>query len=396
MKLKLISLAVMAAGASAQALAGGFALSEQSVSAMGTSNAGRASNPQDASVVYNNPAAMVYFKEAQFTQSVAFIDAQSRIRNASGAVPGTNNGNPVPPTFIPSGYFTSGDKGGWAWGVGAYSPFGLKTNYEPTFAGRGSALKSSISVVTLQPVISYKVNEKLSVAAGPTINQLDAFLTKGGNGLGYSEVNGRRIGYGYNLAAYITPNTDTRIGVVYRSNVKYKIDDGSVYVAGTGTFNGVTNVNLPESFELALSQKINSKTTLHAGVNWTRWSRLRQLAISAPPLPSAATTTDYSWKNSVGYAVGLTHQCDEKLQLRAGLALDNTPTNPATRSPSVPSADRYIASVGAGYRLNKSQSLDFSYSYLKEEKAHVLAAGNYNADFHNRASVIGLQFNQKF
>lgn len=407
MKIKLISLAVMAAGASAQALAGGFALSEQSVSAMGTSNAGRASNPQDASVVYNNPAAMVYFKEAQFTQAVAFIDAESRIRNASGGAPnaipptgaGTNNGNPVPKTFIPSGYFMSGDKGGWAWGIGAYSQFGLKTNYEGSFAGRAAADKSSISVITLQPVVSYRVNDKLAVAAGPTINQLDAFLTKGVYPLNYGELNGRKIGYGYNLAAHFTPSADTKIGLVYRSNVKYKIDEGSVEktIGGaTAIVNGSTSMNLPESFELAISQKLDSKTTLHAGANWMRWSRLRQIVVSTA---GGTDTTDYRWKNAVGYSIGLTHQCNDKLQLRAGLALDNTPVNPYYRSPAVPSADRYIASIGAGYKLSPSQSIDVSYSYLKEEKAHIYpSAANlgYAADFRNRASVIGLQFNQKF
>lgn len=421
MKIKLISLAVMAAGASAQALAGGFALSEQSVSAMGTANAGRASNPQDASVVYNNPAAMVYFKEAQFTQTVAFIDAQSRIRNAAGGAPasytaggaGTNYGNPVPKTFVPSGYFMSGDKGGWAWGIGAYAPFGLKTNYEGTYAGRFGADKSAISVVTIQPVISYKINDKVSVAAGPTINQLDALLTGGDPVVGYKELNGRRIGYGYTLATYIKPDQDTSIGVVYRSNVKYKIDDGSLEfraasgpaAALTGIYSATTNVMLPESIELAISRKVSSKTTLHAGSTWTRWSRLRTLDVSSTgPSILASSSTPYLWKNTFSYAVGMTHQCDDKLQLRAGLAFDNSPTNPGTRSPAVPSADRYIASVGAGYKLSKSQSIDFSYSYLKENKAHIIApdgdgagpATAYAADFRNRASVIGLQFNQKF
>ena len=135
MRIKQIALAIFSVSVTGSALAGGFSLSEQSVSAMGTANAGRASNAQDASVVYNNPAAMHLLKQAQFTQAVAFIDAQTKIKNASnfpvtpsGVIPGTtNDGDMVPHTFIPSGYFSSGDKGGWAWGVGVYGSFGLKT-----------------------------------------------------------------------------------------------------------------------------------------------------------------------------------------------------------------------------------------------------------------------------
>ena len=69
-----LALAIIAAGVGTQAMAGGFALNEQSVSAGGSANAGRASNVLDASVVYNNPAAMVKLKQAQFTQALAFID----------------------------------------------------------------------------------------------------------------------------------------------------------------------------------------------------------------------------------------------------------------------------------------------------------------------------------
>lgn len=107
--------------------------------------AGRASNAIDASVVFNNPAAMGELKKSQFTQAVAFIDAKTKIKNVTASDPfpgplsltaGTNKGDIVPHTFIPSGYFTSGDQGGWAWGIAAYGSYGLKTNNEDSFQGR--------------------------------------------------------------------------------------------------------------------------------------------------------------------------------------------------------------------------------------------------------------------
>ncbi|MEL0028028.1 MAG: outer membrane protein transport protein, partial [Perlucidibaca sp.] len=105
----------------------------------------------------------------------------------------------------------------------------------------------------------------------------------------------------------------------------------------------------------------------------------------------------FNWKDSVGYAVGVTHDCTDKLQLRAGLAYDNTPVAPANRSVRLPSADRRIASVGAGYKLSPSQTIDVSYTYLDEEKAEVRqAASGYSADYKNKASIYGLQFTQKF
>lgn len=414
MKIKQLVLAVISASVAGSTLAGGFSLSEQSVSAMGTANAGRASHTQDASVVFNNPAAMHQLKQAQFTQAVAFIDAQTKIKNVGsvglgqGGLPGgTNEGDIVPHTFIPSGYFTSGDKGGWAWGVAAYGSFGLKTNHEASFAGRYLGDKSSVKVTTIQPTVSYKLNDKVSVGFGPTINKVEAYLSKDTTGaaFGIVELEGDDLGYGFNVGTHIQLTPSTQAGLVYRSKVTYKIDDGTLKASAgpaAGTYSASTSLDTPESVELSMSHQLNNKTTFHAGSTWTRWSRLQELAVaSSGPGPLANTTEVFHWKDSVGYAVGLTHQHCEKVVLRAGLAYDNSPVTPAERSVRLPSGDRRVASLGLGYKLSATQNIDASYTYLDEEKADVRrpAGGGfpgYNADFHNRASVYGLQFTQKF
>ncbi len=413
MRIKQIALAIFSVSVTGSALAGGFSLSEQSVSAMGTANAGRASNAQDASVVYNNPAAMHLLKQAQFTQAVAFIDAQTKIKNVTAPFLGTNDGDMVPHTFIPSGYFTSGDKGGWAWGVGVYGSFGLKTNYESTFAGRHLGDKSSVKVTTIQPALSYRINEKVSIGFGPTINRVDALLTKNvsslpdispaaglqpGTLLGTNTLKGDDYGYGYNLGIHAVLDENTSAGVVYRSKVKYKIDDGTLTttgIAAPGTYNAKTSLTTPESVELAVSHKLNAKDTIHAGAAWTRWSRFKELSVQTTHPVVGTTVETFNWKDSVGYSVGMTHAVCDKLELRAGLAYDNSPVAPADRGVRLPSADRRIASIGAGYKLSPSQTIDASYTYVDEETAEVRTPA-YSADFHNRASVYGLQFTQKF
>lgn len=400
MKIKSLALAIVAAAGTTTAFAGGFSLSEQSVSSMGTSNAGRTSNAVDASVVFNNPAAMGELKKAQFTQAVAFIDAKTKIKNASGALlpaPGTTNGDIVPHTFVPSGYFTSGDQGGWAWGIAAYGSYGLKTNNESTFAGRFLGDKSSVEVITIQPALSYQINKKVSIGFGPTINKLDAYLSKDTTGFspaGLVELEGDDIGYGYNAGIHAKLTPETQIGLVYRSKVKYKIDDGSINSSGLGNSSASTGITLPESVEVSTTHKLNAQNTLHAGATWTRWSRLKSITIASPG-PLNGQVENFNWKDSMGYAVGLTHAHDDKLTLRAGLAYDNTPVAPADRNVRLPSADRYIVSIGAGYKLNPTQTIDASYSYLQEETAEVRQAG-FSADYRNRASVYGLQFTQQF
>jgi len=415
MRLSRLAAAILAVGSASTAFAGGFALSEQSVSAMGTANAGRASSVQDASVVYNNPAAIVLLKQAQVTGAVAVIDASSKISNVTTPFGTTNDGDMVPLTYIPSFHLASGDKGGWAWGISSYGSFGLKTNYESTFAGRHLGDKSSVKVTTVQPAVSFSVSDKVRIGAGITLNYLEALLsrdvsqTPGGTAVGVATLRGTDYGYGFNLGLHADLTPDLAAGIVYRSKVKYKINDGKLTTTGTGApfgpggsvigaagnYSASTGLDTPESVELALSHKLDAHTALHAGSAWTRWSRLKELVVQTSNPLVGTTTETFNWKDSVGYSVGVSHACDDKLTLRAGLAYDNSPVNPADRSVRLPSADRRIASLGAGYRLSPVQQLDASYSYIDEEKATVRQAG-YSADFHNRASVFGLQYSYKF
>lgn len=403
MKLSNLALAVLAAGVAGQAAAAGFALNEQSVSAMGTGNAGRASYAQDASVVYNNPAAMMEIKQAEFTQAIAFIDASTNITAANTPPGRTNEGDMVPFTTVPSGYFTSGNKGNYAWGVGAYASYGLKTNYEPTFQGSGYGLSSSLRVITIQPAIAFKLTDKISFGIGPTFNRLDANLTKTNPLLGTAIVKGDEMAYGFNAGLHADLTKDTQVGLVYRSQQSYHIKDGDFISNLTGYSSASTKITLPSSVDLGITQRLDAKTQLHAGAEFTRWSRLQQLSVATNSPLVGTTAEEFHWKDSTAYAIGVTHDLTDKLQLRAGFAYDQSPVTEADASVRVPSGNRFVTNIGAGYKFNKAQSIDVSYSYLKEQsfqvnQAGVAAAGlpAYQAKFENSASIIGLQFNQKF
>lgn len=415
MKLNQLTVAILAAGFAAQASAAGFALSEQSVSANGTANAGRASDAVDASVVYNNPAAMHKLKQAQITTNVSFIDADTKIKNQSVAPPalaatGNSKGDIVPHSFIPSGYFTSGDQGGWAWGVGAYSGFGLKTNHNDGFAGRYLGNKSDVKIMTVQPTVSYKLHDKLSVGVGATINKLEAYLSSNpadalgafalGKNAGRVQIEGDDMGYGFNLALHSDVTENTQVGLVYRSKVKYKIDDGEIRlgaaIAGGGTFDASTGLSTPESVELGVTHAISKSTKLHATSSWTRWSRLKSLDVDNNS-PLGSQSEEFNWKDSMAYALGVSHALDDKLTVRAGIAYDNTPVAPADRGVRLPSGDRRVASVGAGYALTPNQVVDVSYMYIDEERADVnRPADGYAATFQNSASIYGVQYTLKF
>ena len=158
--------------ASSNVLAGGFALNEQSISGMGSGFAGRSSSAEDASTIYGNPAGMARLKQEQVSVGAATLFAKSDISRTRSTFGGKEDGDMVPTTTVPMGYYVKPIDEHWAFGVGFYVPFGLITDYGSGFAGRYYANKSEVTTLTFQPTISYAFNEKVSIGFGPTINRI--------------------------------------------------------------------------------------------------------------------------------------------------------------------------------------------------------------------------------
>src|SRR5690606_2555137 len=100
------------------------------------------------------------------------------------------------------------------------------------------------------------------------------------------------------------------------------------------------------------------------------------------------------------HAVGVSYQASAQWTLRAGVAIDQSPTNNVDRSPRIPSGDRTIFSIGAGWSPNQDMTIDVAYSYLREESVdvdHVSASrGSYSARYQNSAHGLGASLSYRF
>jgi long-chain fatty acid transport protein len=98
--------------------------------------------------------------------------------------------------------------------------------------------------------------------------------------------------------------------------------------------------------------------------------------------------------------VGAAYKLNPQWTLRAGLAVDQSPTNNADRSPRIPTGDRRILSLGAGWSPSDQMSIDVAYSYLMEDDTeinHVSATkGAYRSTYKNTAHGLGTQVTYRF
>lgn len=399
------ALAVAVAATSTHLMANGVAINEQSASSMGTGFAGRSSSAQDASTVFGNPAGMSKLDRAQVSGGVAVIDAKTDISNASSTAPGTNDGDMVPFAAIPFGYYVRPLNDDWHFGLGVYVPFGVISDYEDSFQGRYHGLESEVQVVTLQPTLSYRINDRVSIGFGPTINRIEGTLTSAVN-LGVSDGNvdiqGDDIGYGFNAGVLVDLSERVALGVTYHSSVDYKLDGRtrvSDFPAGlNGKYDASLEVSTPESVDVSLTYAHDERWTLYAGTTWTRWSQFDQLVIENQGSPALFETVEeeLNWSDTWAFAFGAAYQLTPKVVLRTGLAFDRSPTNDADRTVRIPVGNRKVLSLGAGWEATDNLTLDVAYAYLREDEASVsyddsLTGPGYSADYRNSAHGLAAQ-----
>ncbi|MGB4485388.1 MAG: outer membrane protein transport protein [Pseudomonas veronii] len=414
-----LSLAV--AMASSQLFASGFALNEQSVSGMGTGFAGRSSSADDASTVYGNPAGMSRLNGQQITGGVAAIDASTDIKDTSGTARGTNKGDMVPFIAVPFGFYTNKLNDQWSVGFGVYAPFGLVTDYERGYQGRGYGSKSEVKVMTFQPTVSYAFNDKVSIGFGPTINRISGVLesdkTLNPNVADTNvKIKGDDTALGFNVGVLVQATDTTRVGLTYHSKVNYKLE-GHTTISGpaqtqavlrNNRYDASLKIETPESYDLSVTQDLTDAWKLYGGATWTRWSRLKEITVNnqgvtsaggiAAPSQLTSISEPQNWHDTWAYAVGTSYQLTKQVVLRTGLSFDQSPTNNTDRSPRIPTGDRTIFSMGLGYKVMDNMTVDLAYSYLKEEKVNIdrSTAPSYHAKYDNSANGFGLGMTYTF
>lgn len=418
------AIAVAVGALSTQAMAAGFALNEQSISGMGTSFAGRSSSADDASTVFGNPAGMSRLTREQVTFGVAAINAKTDIKDASGA-PGSNDGDMVPAIGVPMGYWVKPLDEKVTFGLGVYAPFGLVTDYESGFQGRYEGDYSEVRVVTIQPTVSYRFNDQLTVGLGATINRIDGQLesavpSRVGAPDSRVKIKGDDVAAGFNIGVLYEFSPSTRMGLTYHSKVEYELEgdttiSGNDPIYGTGIpalgvpginaygkYDASLDLTTPEMADLSITHELNDQWTLYAGTSYTRWSRLKSIVVQNEGVAAGPASANFGtiseeqdWHDTWSYALGAAYKLNKEWTLRTGVAMDQSPTNNVHRSPRIPTGDRTAVSFGVAWNPSDDVTVDLAYSYLWEEDAKI-RQDSYNATYENSAHGFGAGLTYRF
>lgn len=270
---------------------------------------------------------------------------------------------------------------------------------------------------------------------------------------GHGNVKGDDWGFGYHLGWMYDVNEKTRVGASYRSKIKHNLKgtaewqaDGAAAKALYNSYIGqpVTTstqlglgrgyvpkedanveITTPESLSVHGMYKASDKLNLFGDITWTRHSRFNKADLmfeNAKATPkinelaaqgktegatSAVTPIKPNWRDTFKVAVGGSYQLSHPLQIRAGIAFDQSPVRSAQeRLNTLPDGNRIWFSAGVKYDFNKRHRIDAAYSHVHINDTHYTSEaasgtdtdskGTSSANFKNYANIVGLQYTYQF
>jgi long-chain fatty acid transport protein len=366
--------AALLAGASTAAQAGAFGLRSQSTIAIGQAYAGAASGAAGVSSMFWNPATITMHPGRSSEYNITYVDASARINVLPGTSPlfGTaGSGELAQAAFVPATY-TAYQLTDRVWiGLASAAPFGSITKPNDDWAGRLYSRTSRITSLNFAPIVGVKVNEWLSVAAGPTVQYFKAKLNSAVLPVPATAPTGVLKGddwsAGFTVGATLTPVQGTVLGVGFRSSINHELTGARFTPIGVAPIR--VKLNTPEQLTFGVTQSITPDFKLSAGFEWMNWSRLGSPAIINRVTGANLGPFPLNYKDGYLFSLGGEYQLNPQWALRAGIGYEISPIDVSNRSTRLPDTDRVHASIGASYQFNDMVTLNASY-------AHYFAVGS--------------------
>lgn len=429
--------AAVAMAVSGGVWASGFAVSTQNASGLGHSYAGAAATAEDASTIFYNPAGLAYIEGKQVVLGANVVQVSAKFENrssvgATGVPFGGGGGDAGGTKLIPYGYFSMPLSDRLVFGLGVGAPFGNATEWDNDWVGRFQGTKSELKTFNLNPTLAYKVNDKLSLGFGVNYQKGEAEFQQKVNGVAVNVAfNGSEATavfkvdddqWGWNVGAMYQPSEATRMGVSYRSKIKYRMTGTARYtssnaalsaaLAGAGSNSDIfVDLYMPDSFSLAVAQKISPRWEVLGDLTWTGWSVLQSLkAVRTSGTANGAVAVDipYQWKDAWRLGLGANYAYSQTTTLKFGFAYDQSPANDVYRTVTLPDSDRYWVSFGVKKKMSKQSSIDVGYAheFIKDGSVNSNRGGNnvssttafglVNGDMKKHINIIGVQYTYNF
>lgn len=436
--------------------AGGFALSGIGSRAISMGGAFRGM-ANDGTAMYWNPAGLAFMADNELMLGGTAILPSTKWQNTA-ALPGfttteidAENKLRAFPNLFAS--FPKSDA--FAWGIGAYVPFGLGSTWDAfnlpaTMPGVPAGtnvtwpvgfpvdeMSSSVAVVDVHPTVSYRVSDNFAFGLGLSMlyGSIDLAQVKPHPTNSFYvpttfDMSGTGLGLGGNLGLMFKPSRRVSFGLNGRwpSNVFLEgeaevllwLNDYANFNTWGGvnpadlvprTYGGTEDITatlkLPGELGGGLSFAINPDWDLNLDYAYTFWNRLDGVKVEMdapitilaghPTLEQSITETTltFDWQDTHRVSLGSEYRFGTNA-LRAGAYYDQTPIEEATQLPTLSDiSDKISGNIGFGKTFGPlTLDINGQYIYFPERTVSAQTANNMVGVYNSSvlAANLGLTF----
>lgn len=424
-RLLVISAVILAV--SGAAFGSGFAIFEQGAKATAMGGA-FAATADDPSAIWYNVAGIAQQRKAEILVGGTAINFSNNFTGDPGdTLTSGKTGEYAAHTFVPpNAYMVIPWGQNITFGVGVFTPFGLRTNWKEPWVGRFVSRDANVKSLSVEPAVAWQTSDgRIALGVGAEYRRSHISLNR--NNSAFDPLNGQVIdaanaylasdwdnAWGWNAGLLFKPSDTWRIGVSYRSQmtIDYK---GSAHFTQilTGTpIDALVGASIPPDQGIATS--INFPANLAVGIattaighNWdveadvthTTWSRFQNLAISFDTTSALNFNVPQNWKDSYSYRLGANKKVNDTWDVRFGVLYDKNPQPTDGVGPLLPDADREGASFGIGYHRGPwiMDLTEFDLHFKnRTTNGDVNQVDNFRGSYKTDANLISFNFGYRF
>jgi long-chain fatty acid transport protein len=366
--------------------AAGFYLQEQSVRGWGRANSGEVADQGPASLWWNPAAiapsltgdpsesggatglsvgATAIFPSGRVGDRGTLIRRPGRAAAPVGGLAELRD--PIQRGVAPNAAGAIGLGHRLALGLAITAPFSYTSDYDPAGWERYSALRTRLLTIDLQPSLAWSPAPGLSLGAGLNAEYADALLTNAlpnlapGSADGRLRLKGHGWDFGWSAGGQWRGPRGVSLGLAYKSAITHRLD-GRVEISGLtaplagSNLSAATIARFTTPWQLVMGARapVGGGLTLNLQAVRYGWSRFDRIHVGAP----LDRDTIEGYRDTWSIAFGVDARASDRLTLRAGIQVDQTPTRDATRDPRVPDGNRTDFNVGASLRMSRALMLD--------------------------------------
>ena len=433
---KVIALACLSMLPMTYVAAEGYQVNAQSTKQAGMGHVGVAMK-LGAESMHFNPAGLAFMdRNVDLSVGVSGVFATAKYKSLKDDYSFETDNKASTPLYLYAGFKIYDNL---AAGVMVNTPFGSGIHWGNDWRGSHLIQDISLKAFNIQPTISWKIIDRLSIGAGlmmefgnislnrsliapGAMSGLAGKLTAGNPALEamipqqlkevmakYDNVSAASVGLkgdagvrlGYNIGAMFDVNEKVTIAASYRSKVTAKVKEGDIALdyanelefkgllqqvngllgqlqglpgvpekieipeLDKGTFSA--ELPLPSVWSVGVTYCPTTRWTLSGEVQFVGWGAYKSLIVNFSPaeeLGKHDINAPKSYKNSRIYRIGGQFAATNRLDVRLGAYLDESPVKDDYLNPETPSMNKLGITAGLSFRPLTNFSVDVAFSYV--------------------------------